>query len=443
MGPESTDMGRMVADKAPSVIPSHDIATWIMRGVNDFLSLFGLENSSTAQQVVYIVVVAAVALIIGLGIKTLLLWITRKIVALRKSHFAQEILREGVLAKCFHVVPPLVFMALIPFAFNSESGSLHTIMTIVGLYALIAFAVGLNAILTFAFDRYNERINRRNLPLKGILNVAKGIVWIIIAIIAVSILVDKSPMALLAGLGAFAAALMLIFKDSILGFVAGIQMSQNDMLHVGDWIVVPNTPANGTVMDVSLTAVKVQNWDNTIVTVPPYTLVSGAFQNWRGMSDSGVRRILETFTIDYAGVCACTPALLQAIGAKYPLMAEYISKLQGDTGDGGWSVDGGLRPVNGTVETNVGLFRAYLCLYLMHNPHISKEQRILVQMQEPNIYGLQLQIWCFTNTTDFNAYCGILAGVVEHVASVVSDFGLQIYTSSSETITLAKTAARQ
>lgn len=432
------DMGKMMVENTPSVIPSHDIAAWILSHVQQFLAWFGLEHNHTAQETVYVVTIAVIALAIGMSIKYILLWTTRKIVALRKSDVAKEMLHEHLLGKCFHIIPPLVFLALIPFAFNRKSETLHDILLVTGIYTLIAFAVGLNAILTFVFNRYNARVNTRNLPIKGILNIAKGIVWIIIAIISVSIIVNKSPMTLLAGLGAFAAALMLIFKDSILGFVAGIQMSQNDMLHVGDWIVVPDTPADGTVIDVSLTAVKVQNWDNTIVTVPPYTLVSASFQNWRGMSDSGVRRILESVTIDYDGIAPCTDQLLADISHKYPLMAKYIATIQANKDNGGWSVGNGLRSINGTVETNVGLLRAYLCLYLMNNPHISNSQRVLVQMKDPTANGLPLQIWCFTNTTDFNAYCAIVASVLEHITTIVGDFGLQIYSEGSETVTLAK-----
>ena len=425
----------------PSIIPSHKIAAWLLGHINTLLSHIGLGDSHLAQEIVYILAIALIALGIGLLIKYVLLWVTRKAVGLRKGAMAKELIKERLFSKCFHIIPPLVFMALIPFAFNSGSSTLSTIMRIVGIYALIAFAIGICAILTFVFNRYNARMNTKNLPLQGILNIAKGIVWIIVTILAVSVLIDKSPGPLLAGLGAFAAALMLIFKDSILGFVAGIQMSQNDMLRVGDWIVVPSTPANGTVIDVSLTAVKVQNWDNTIVTVPPYSLVSGSFQNWRGMSASGVRRIMQNFTIDYAGVGPCTPELIDRIAAKYPAMQKYIDAIRGDKGDLGWMVNGGLRQVNGSLETNVGLFRLYLCVYLCGNEHISNDHRVLVQLLEPTNYGLPLQIWCWSNTTDWNAYESIQSAVIEHVAKVIGDFGLELYSAGSEDVTLYKGGA--
>lgn len=421
-----------------TIVPSHKIASWLLRTIDRFMDWLGLDNSHTIEEILYVVAIAIVAIGLGLGIKYLLLWLLRKAVHLRKSAGAKELLHEHTLAKCSHIIPPLVFMALIPFAFNHSSHVLWWILRIVGVYLLIAFGVAACAVLTFIFNRYNARENTRNLPLNGVLNIGKGIVWIVIFILCVSVLIDKSPAGILAGLGAFAAALMLIFKDSILGFVAGIQMAQNDMLHVGDWIVVPGTPANGTVLDMSLTAVKVQNWDNTITTVPPYTLVSGAFTNWRGMSESGVRRIMRNFTIDYAGIGPVTDQLLQTVTKKYPAVQPYVETMQkAEPGNGGWMVNGGLRLPNGTLETNLGLFRAYLCAYLSQNPHISSTHRILVQLLDPTIYGYPLQIWCWSATTEWNAYESIQSAIMEHVAKVVGDFGLSIYSAGSETIDIS------
>ena len=426
-----------VVPKDPDLIPSHEVAQWLLTHINDVLAFVGLRDNKTAQEVVYIIIIALLALAVGFVMKWLILWITRKIISLRNSSMARELLREHTFSKCSHIIPPLVFMALLPFAFTHFTNTLDILMRLVGCYVLIAFAIAVNAIMGFAFNRYDERMNTRNLPTRGILIIAQGAVWCIITILCFSILVDKSPMVLLAGLGAFAAALMLIFKDSILGFVAGIQMSQNDMLHVGDWIVVPSTPANGTVIDVSLTAVKVQNWDNTIVTVPPYTLVSGSFQNWRGMSDSGVRRIMMTFYLDYGTVDVCSDEIVKKVADKYPGMRQYIDTMQKNkdaTGD--WLVGGGMRPVNGTLETNVGLFRAYLCEYLQQNPHISDNHRVLVRLLQPDINGLPLEIWCWSNTTDWNAYEGIQSAVMEHVMTACEDFGLGIYNVGAEAVTL-------
>lgn len=414
---------------------SHSVATWMLGHINRLLSYVGLNDNQVAIEIVYVAVIAAIAFLVGYVLKYVLLWVLGKAVKLRKSDVGQQLIKEHTFSKCLHIIPPLVFMALIPFAFNSSSHVLSMIMRVTGVYLIVAFCIGLSGILRFIFNRYNARNNTRNLPLKGILNVATGLVWIIAIILAVSVLIDKSPATLLAGMTAFAAALMLIFKDSILGFVAGIQIASNDMVRVGDWIVVPSTPANGTVMDMSLSTVKVQNFDNTIVTIPPYTLVSSGVQNWRGMSESGVRRIMRNFTIDYEGVGPVTPELLESIEAKYPVVKPYIDAMQQQGADA-WMVNGGLRKPNGTIETNLGLFRAYLCAYLSANPHISDTHRILVRQMDATVYGYQLQIWCWAATTDWNAYEAIQSAVMEHVALVVGDFGLDIYNDGVETVDL-------
>lgn len=416
-----------------SLVPTHAVADWLIKHIDHLLDALGLEKSPTIEEVIYIVLIAAVSFGIGVLVKKGVLFITQKAVDIRNVSVGRQLLREGTLTKCSHIIPPLVFMALIPFVFSSETGLLSWVMRLIGVYTLIALAIGLCAILTFVFNRYNAHENTKNLPLKGILNVGKGIVWIVILIIVVSVLIDKSPGTLLAGLGAFAAALMLIFKDSILGFVAGIQMSENDMLHVGDWIIVPGTPANGTVMDVSLSTVKVRNFDMTLVMVPPYTLVSTSFQNYRGMVETGVRRIMRTFLIDIPTITDVTEPMLDAVIAKYPEMKTFVDGLRraGRTA----ATNSGERPENGTIRTNLGLFRAYISLYLMSHPKIAKDQRILVRVLESNSDGLPLEIWCFTATTNWDEYEGIQSEVIEHLTTVVGDFGgLAIYTSSSLTV---------
>lgn len=433
--------------KAPDVIPSHTVAQWLLTQIRHILGWFGLENDHSAQEALYIILIALLSLAIGYLLRQGILWATRKVVGLRRGEIAKELLRERTFSKCFHVIPPLVFLALLPFAFTRFTHTLDVIERVAVVYTLCTFAIAVNAIMTFGFNRYNVRMNTRNLPLEGILNVGKGIVWIVVAIVSVSVLIDKSPMALLAGLGAFAAALMLIFKDSILGFVAGIQLSENDMLHKGDWIVVDGTQANGIVLDVSLTAVKIQNWDNTIITVPPHTLVSGSFQNWRGMSESGVRRIMQTFYVDWSTVVPCTQELIDSVLKKHPAMRPYIEAMQKGNGVSDkdtdaadatqrWLVNPGIRPVNGTLETNAGLFRAYLCMYLLENPFISSTSQILVRFMAPEVTALPLQIWCWSNTTNWNAYEGIQSAVIEHVTTVINDFGLEIYNVSTEDITI-------
>lgn len=413
------------------LIPSHEIATRLMGVVDWILDLLHLQHHTALEEIVYTSVVILIATGIGWGLRHLIVVIVRKAVSLRHNQAGKDLLEQRTITKCSHIIPPLIFLALIPIAFQTDADSFKWIMRIAGIYTLFCFAMGLNAVITFLWTQYDNRHNTENHPLRGVLNVLHGLVWIVIVIIAISILINKSPMALLGGLGAFAAALMLIFKDSILGFVAGIQLSNNDMLRVGDWIVVPSTQANGTVIEVTLTVVKVRNWDNTIIMLPPYTLVSTSFQNWRGMQESGARRIQRSVLIDNTTIAAPTADLIATIEKKYPEMTEYIESRTKVRQDGKWNIyDPANGVVNGSVETNLGIFRAYLCKYLISNPSIDKSQNMMVRTLEATEVGTPLQIYCFSNNTKWIAYEAIMSEIFEHIAIVAADFGLTIFNSS-------------
>lgn len=410
--------------------PTHEVAQWLLKNIDGVLNHLGLENHQSLEEFFYVLVISLISVLIGIILKKVILFVTNKILTWRQSTIAVELRNRRVFIKCSHIIPPLVFMALVPFAFDSDSNILHWIFKIVGIYSLIAFAVGINSILKFVFDRYNLKENRKNLPLKGVLNIAIGTVWIVIAILCICILIDKSPAAILAGLGAFAAALLLIFKDSILGFVAGIQISDNDMLHIGDWIVVPGTPANGIVTDVSLSTVKIQNWNLSTVMVPPYTLVSTSFQNYKSMYDLGCRQIENSFIIDIESIKPVSDELIQSVVDKYPVMSPFLDSLKKDNAT--VASLPGIQAVNGTTETNMGLFRAYVGCYLTSHPMISKERRILVRIMQGTNAGIPLQIWCFTTTTEWSQYEGIQSEIMEHISAAATNFGgLRIYSANA------------
>lgn len=402
-----------------SVIPTHKVATWLLSHVDSILDSIGLRHDPTIQEIIYVVLITAIALFIGWAVRGLILFVTRRIVATYHTEAARQLLERGTLSTCCNVIPPLVIMAMIPFAFDNETLISTIFMKVLQLWTIVVFALGIVAVLRFCWTSFDKKNNTKNLPLQGILNVSIGLVWIISAIIAVSVIVGKSPAVLLTGLGAFAAALMLIFKDSILGFVAGIQLSQNDMLRVGDWIVVPSTIANGIVIDVSLTAVKVQNWDNTIVTLPPYTLVSTSFQNWRGMSEAGWRLISRKFYFDTDSITALTDDMINNV-IDLPGIKEFVEKVKAE----GIKYDPGVACVNGTIATNLGLFRAYMCYYLLHHPLIGTDQQILVNLTAPSPEGMPLQIYCYT-TTAWTAYEAVQSEIFEHIALMCPRFGLR------------------
>ncbi|MCM1483167.1 MAG: mechanosensitive ion channel family protein [Muribaculaceae bacterium] len=407
------------------VIPSHLVASWLLHNIDRLLDFVGLSHEKEIEEILYVAIIVAAALFVGWLLRCIILFASRKFLAIKDTELGRQLLDHHILTRCSHIIPPLVILGLLPFAFTSDSKLLHLFTNAVIIYFLIVTGMAINAVLKFIWMRFDSKANKQNLPLKGILDVAIGVVWIIVAIIGGSVLLGKSPANLLAGLGVFATALMLVFKDSILGFVAGIQLSQNDMLRVGDWIVVPSTIANGICIDVTLTTVKVQNWDNTIVTLPPYSLISSSFQNWRGMSDSGYRLISRSVYVDTDSVQPATPELIQSI-SSLPGMEQFIDKVKKD----GPFYDPALACVNGSTATNLGLLRAYMCAYLLAHPLIGKDQQILVRIMTPEPSGMPLQIYCYT-TTAWTAYEAVQSEIFEHLASVAPKFGIRIFNAPS------------
>ncbi len=427
-----------------ALIPSNRVAQWLLVHIHHLLDAVGLKKNQTIEEVIYAAIIVCIALFIGWAIRNIVLYGVRKFMLMRHSTVGKELIDHKVLSRCSHIIPPLVLLALLPFAFTSETALRVIVLRGLLIYTVVVVCRAICTVTKFIWLRFDETRNSKNLPLGGILDTAVGIIWFIAVIICVSIVVNKSPVNLLTGLGAFAAVLMLVFKDSILGLVAGLQLSQNDMLRVGDWIVVPSTIANGIVIDVNLTAVKVQNWDNTIVTLPPYTLVSTSFQNWRGMTESGCRQIARSVIIDSDTIVPATKEMISEITGKYPIIKAYIDKI-GSLGHNDYNP--GLAVVNGSNQTNLGLFRAYMCQWLLNNPAIRSDEQILVRLMPPTGEGIPLQIWCFTATTNFTAYEAIQSAVFEHVAVTAIDFGLRLFNDPSgtdvTTVTLTPPASAQ
>lgn len=416
------------------IIPSHTLAQWLLTNIHHLLDIIGLSKDKNTEEVLYVAIIILCAMGIGWVLSNGIRLIIRKIIMVRRPDLGQALVQRHVLSRCAAIIPPLVVLALIPFAFIGTSTLSSVIMRAVLVYTTIIVCMALCTVAGFIWDSFEKKRNSRNLPLRGILDTIIGILWVLAAIVSVSIIVGKSPAALLTGLGAFAAVLMLVFKDSILGLVAGLQLSQNDMLHVGDWIVVPSTPANGIVTDVSLTTIKVQNWDNTIITLPPYTLVSSSFQNYRGMTDSGVRQIARSVIIDTYSVKPISETDVDSLATQFPIIKGYVDKIR----QSGNVFDPGLATVNGTIDTNLGLFRAYLCEWLLAHPSISSKDQILVRLMAPNEYGTPLQIWCFTSTNKWTAYEAIQSALFEHITVTAPLFGLNlyVYTSGQDALTV-------
>lgn len=407
------------------------IARFIMDIVDWILGVFGLDNNTTVVTFLYAAVVLGLSLVVGYIVQ----WLVLHAVQAVARHWSSDTYKALTAQRFFHkvcrIIPPLVFLILIQFTLSNHNALSGIFTKITCVYIVFVMTVALTALLNALWQHIDARANKRKLPLNGLAQLAKIVLWVIALIIAIAIVVDRSPGSLLAGLGAFSAVLMLIFKDNILGVVAGVQLSENDSLHVGDWIEVPGTNANGTVQEVSLIAVKVLNWDKTTTTLPPYNLISAGFTNYRTMQQSHTRRIRRCFMIDADSVLPATPQMLDMI-RKVPMMDDYITRKLAQRAAGKVAdVDNPEGLVNGTIDTNLGLFRAYMKMWLDANPNISHTSDCFVSTLPQTAAGIPFQIYCFTATSGWFPYEGIQDLVFEHVAAMLRYFILYTFENPS------------
>ena len=410
-----------------------DVTGYIYEKVKEMLIDMGVSHGAVEQYdtliISAIVIITAVAAMeIAYRIS---LFAIRRIVKRRKYNFLLQILKGKRLRKVAHMLVPITISALLPVTTAPGSIILHYIEQAVSIYYILAMVMATTAVLSALGDSAFNNSKFHDRPVKGFIQVGKIIVTLVAVIIIISILTNKSPLYLIGGLGAFAAVLMLIAKDSIMGFVGGFLLLENDMVRLGDWIEIPGTNINGNVIDISLTIVKVRNWDNTIATIPPYTLINQSFTNWRGMSESGGRRIARGYTIKLDTIKPCSEALLRRISTIDRELADYISRKSEQAAGGraaNTSNPDGL--TNGTIDTNAGLFRAYADIYLHRHPLIHHDMTIMVRTLEPNGNGLPIQFYCFTTTTEWIAYESIQSEIMEHFASMMPLFELYPFQTS-------------
>ena len=302
----------------------------IVQQINEGLQALGFSQSLAAQldQFIAFLGVLLVAYLADTVCRKILLKVVSRLVKQTKATWDDIVFDRKVMVHLSRMVAPILIYILLPLAFSdAESATLALILRFCLIFIIIMFLSFISALLTAVYTVYSEKEQFRDRPLKGLLQTVQVILYFVGGIIVVSILIDRSPGVLLTGLGASAAVLMLVFKDSIMGFVSGVQLSANNMLKVGDWITMPKYGADGDVIEVSLNTVKVRNFDKTITTIPPYLLVSDSFQNWRGMQESGGRRIKRSINIDMNSVRFCTPEML-AKYRKIQLLANYVEQTE-------------------------------------------------------------------------------------------------------------------
>ena len=350
----------------------------------------------------------------------------------RKPHLWNTLLmKRKVFHNLIHTIPAILVYALLPMAFMRGKELLVISQKACAIYIIFSLLLAINGILLMIMDIYDGKETMKNRPMKGFIQVLQVLLFFIGGIVIISILVNKSPASLFAGLGASAAILMLVFKDSIMGFVSGVQLSANDMLKVGDWIAMPKYGADGTVIEVTLNTVKVRNWDNTITTIPPYLLVSDSFQNWRGMRESGGRRVKRSINIDMTSVRFCTPEML-AKYRKIQLLKDYVEQTEEVIEK--YNVENGIDNsilVNGRRQTNLGVFRAYLTAYLKSLPDVNQELTCMVRQLQPTDHGIPIELYFFCALKDWVPYEGVQADVFDHVLAIIPEFDLQVFQSPS------------
>lgn len=371
-----------------------------------------LGVTATSKTWIYwLIAVAAIALVVYIAdviCRCAIIPLVRKFTQATRATWDNILINDMLLKDVSRLVPPILIAVLMPLAFSHGHPTLDLLLKVNLIYLIAIIAKLLCTFLSALYDLSSHQDRLKNHPIKGIYQMLKIVVICVALIIVVSILINKNPGYILTALGASAAVLMLVFKDTIMGLVAGVQLSANDMLRPGDWISMPKYGADGDVEEVTLTTVKVRNWDKTITTIPPYALVSDSFQNWRGMQESGGRRVKRSVYIDMRSISFCTDEQ----------MAEFERR--------GW-LEGVEREDKFVV--NLHVFRNYLEDYLQHHPRVNSGMTIMVRQLQPTAQGLPLELYFFSDGTEWVPYEHLQSEIFEHVFAVMPTFGLRVFQS--------------
>lgn len=330
-----------------------------------------------------------------------------------------------------HVIPALVITFGIRFVPNLPEAFVAVVLNVANAFIVLTIALAIVAMLDMVNDVYQRRPDSATRPIKGYIQVVKIVIYAIAVLLMIATLLDRSPVILLSGLGALAAVLMLVFQDTILSLVASVQITSNDIVRVGDWVEMPQLNADGDVIDIALHTVKIQNWDRTITTIPTKRFISDSFKNWRGMQESGGRRIKRAIYLDQSSVHFLTAEEKVQL-QRFSLLRDYLKDKQSEIDD--WNSklsEDGKEPVNTRRITNLGTFRAYLVNYLRSSERVRQDMIMIVRHLNPGPEGVPLEIYCFANTIDWVPYEGIQSDIFDHVLSILPEFGLRVFQQPS------------
>ncbi len=397
------------------------------------LSIFDI-NQNQAQ------LLKMAILIVVTGLVAILLWkiaqlvINKFIRRVERRTSAQwsNVLLQGAFAKLPLIIPAIYVTGALPLIFSDYPTWIPTIKTLTAVYITLVVIRIISSTISASNVYYSTSTRYKDRPIASFTQLAKIVVWVIGVIFMLSILIDSNPLALFGALGAVSAVILLIFKDTLLGFIASIQLTINDMVRIGDWVSVPKYGADGDVIGIYLTTIKVSNWDKTISTVPTYSFVSDSFKNWRGMQESGGRRIKRSINFKISSVRFCDDEML-ARYAKIELIREYIEKrtVEITTYNSERNVNTEMSIVNGRRMTNIGIFRVYILNVLKKNPNINHEMTHMVRQLEPSETGVPLEIYCFSRIKTWIEYEGIQSDIFDHIMATAKYFDLEIFENPS------------
>ena len=363
-------------------------------------------------------ILIAAMVLIGIGInwliQSLFRWLSKHNIRLIHSQWHPFLVKRKLGHHILLLIPGLILYILPHIAFERGTDIIRLLHRIDIIYMLIVIIMICNSLLLAFLDFYSTTDKNRRHPLQGLVQGLQVMLYFVGGIIILAVAIDKSPTVLLTGLGASAAVLMLVFKDSILGFVAGVQLSQNNMIRLGDWIQMPDGSANGNVEEITLNTVKVRNWDNTLTMIPPYTLVTTPFKNWRGMQESGGRRADKCIFVDLNTLEICSQDMMDDIRKAVPLMDSYFK-----------SLPSGSKP-SGEM-TNIQLYRTYIELYLRTHKDINTVLDIIVTQKEATAYGLPIYVYFFVKDKAWAPYERKQSDIFDHLMTMASEFGLRLY----------------
>lgn len=396
-----------------------------MEFIKNQLEGYGISEQMIGylSNMIMIVIIAVGSILANYVTKKIVLkWITH-IINNNRYTWDNIILEKKVFHKLSHLVP-----AIIIYSSASIFSPYHALIEKLAItYIIIVIIIVFSALLNAVEAIYRTFEVSKIRPIKGYIQVAQIFLYIIGSIVVISILIGQNPVIILSGLGALSAVLMLVFKDSILGLVAGVQLSSNDMVRVGDWIEMPKYDANGDVIDITLNTVKVMNFDKTITMIPSYALISDSFKNWRGMQVIGGRRIKRSINIDTTSISFCTEEMIEEF-QKIQYLTDYITTRLDEIN--AYNMEHHINmesKVNGRQLTNIGVFREYIHQYLRNHPKIRKDMTLIVRQLAPGDNGLPLEIYAFSNDTNWGVYESIQADIFDHIFAVAPTFGLRAF----------------